>query len=246
MDEGRRVVITGASRGLGSELARRFLELGDRVWTLARTPAGESARPTAAPHSSLRASAVDITDLDQVRDAALEILEEWYVVDILVNNAGVAVFESLAATGDAELDSLVATNLIAPFRLTRFLLDGLTRARGCVVNITSSSAVRSVAGRPASAYAMTKGGLETLTRALAQELGQAGIRVNAVAPGTMQTSMTEKVIEQVGIDRSGAAFPLGRIGRPRDVVGAVEFLTSPAASWITGAVLRVDGGFTVG
>ena len=180
---------------------------------------------------------------------------QWDRVDTLVNNAGVARFTPFDAATPQDVQAQVNLNLLAPYLLTQQPLPRLAAARGGVVNISSTSARRPIPGRPASAHAMTKGGVESLTRALALEPGPRGVRVNAVAPGTIDTPPTRRMIESFADERRAAyrkfvagAFALGRLGEPADVAAAAAaaavYLASADARWVTGSVLAVDGGLT--
>ncbi|GAB2799270.1 hypothetical protein GCM10027091_33620 [Streptomyces daliensis] len=172
-------------------------------------------------------------------------------VDTLVNNAGAAHFAPLADTTPDMIDAMLHLNVKVPLLLSRALLAELTRAQGSIINISSYWARRMTAGRASAAYSATRGAINSLTMALANELGADGVRVNALAPGAVHTPtyqrsyldpMTprQRAAHDAGIQ---AAYPLGRIGTPRDVAEAAAYLAD--ARWTTGTVLTVDGGLTV-
>src|SRR5690606_13295793 len=145
----------------------------------------------------------------------------------------------------------VQLNMLAPYLLTQRLLPMLAGSQGSVINISSTSAHRLIPGRPASVYAMTKGALNSLTKALALELGPQGVRVNAIAPGTINTPLTQKMIASFSPERKleydkfvRQSFALGRLGEPQDVAQLAVHLASQDANWITGSVFIVDGGLS--
>jgi NAD(P)-dependent dehydrogenase (short-subunit alcohol dehydrogenase family) len=145
----------------------------------------------------------------------------------------------------------VQLNLVAPYLLTQHLLPALSAPTASVLNISSTSAHRLIPGRPASVYAMTKGGLNSLTKALALELGSRGVRVNAIAPGTIDTALTRNLIASFTPERRAEyerfvqqSFALGRLGTVEDVAAAAVYLASADAKWVTGTVLIVDGGLS--
>jgi 3-oxoacyl-[acyl-carrier protein] reductase len=163
-------------------------------------------------------------------------------LDVLVNNAAVFVRQPLEALNDQELRAIYATNAIAPLALIREALPLLRAARGSIVNVTSTAA--RIAKPSLSAYSSSKLALEQATRSLATELGPDGIRVNAVAPGMTRTEMiSDLTADPERFSTYVAGTPLGRVGEPEDVAGAILFLASNEASWITGQVLQASGGF---
>ena len=236
---GRIALVTGASRGLGFEIARRMAEQGARVWLNGRgASAVEAAAERIGPNA--RALPFDIGD-DQASAAAFARLAEDGL-DILVNNVGQRDRRPLGQLRRADMAAMLSTNLVAPFDLARRAAP-LMQAReyGRIINITSIAAD---IARGDVLYTASKGGLAALTRALAAELGAIGITVNAVAPGYFATEANGEMTADPGIARHLARrTSLGRWGEPSEIAGAVAFLAAPEASYITGHTLAVDGGY---
>jgi len=236
-------LVTGAARGIGLATARRFLDEGWRVALLdieaellRHAVAGLGATDnTLALHC-------DVADAAQVADAMDQLARRFGRLDALVNNAGVAVFAPLLETADADWNRILAVNLSGPFICTKAAVPLLREAgNGAVVNITSISAVRASTLR--SAYGTSKAGLAHLTKQLAVELASLGIRVNAVAPGPVDTAMAKAVhTAEIRADYHDA-IPLNRYGLEEELAEAIFFLSSDRASYITGQILAVDGGF---
>lgn len=239
----RVALITGAGRGIGLATARRFLGEGWRVALIeldAETLATGMAA-LAAPEATL-ALACDVSDPAQVRDAVGRAAAHFGRVDALVNNAGIAVFKPMLETTLEEWNRVLAVNLTGPFLMTQAVAPVMAEGGGgAIVNITSISGLRASSLR--AAYGTSKAGLAHLTQQQAVELAGLGIRVNAVAPGPVETAMAKAVHTPAIRADYHAAIPLNRYGLESELADAIYFLCSERASYITGQVLAVDGGF---
>lgn len=249
----KKAVITGGSDGIGLGIASAFAGEGADLWLIGRKAEKLAAVATAltAKGVTVRSSAADLTDPAEVSRIGEEIARSWDALDVLVNNAGMARFTSFPQVTAEEMRAQVQLNLFTPYMLTQALLPPLQAAQGNIINISSTSAHRLIPGRPASVYAMTKGGLNSLTKALALELGQQGIRVNAIAPGTIKTPLTENMISSFSPERRveyekfvSQSFALGRLGEPDDVAQMAVHLAAAESKWITGSVFIIDGGLS--
>jgi len=236
-------LVTGAARGIGLAVAKRFLAEGWRVALL--DIEGEllhgALSMLANPDHTL-AVHCDVSDSGAVAAAMEAVSQRFGRLDALVNNAGIAVFAPLLETSDQDWNRIVAVNLTGPFLCTKAATPLMREhGGGAVVNITSISAVRASTLR--SAYGTSKAGLAHLTKQLAVELASLGIRVNGVAPGPVETAMAKAVhTPEIRADYRDA-IPLNRYGLEEELAEAVFFLCSDRASYITGQILAVDGGF---
>jgi NAD(P)-dependent dehydrogenase (short-subunit alcohol dehydrogenase family) len=237
--EGRVALVTGAARGIGRAIALRLAEEGAAV-AVADLDA-DGARKVAGELSG-RSLALS-GDVSQERDANALIdraVAELGGLDVLVNNAGVWVIKTLEETTPEEWDRQNAINLRGTYLMCRRAIPALRRGPGCIVNIASMAGIRFTVQHVA--YAASKAGVIATTRDLAVELAQDGIRVNAVAPGPIDTRGLDQGMSAEQRAAFNARFLLGRIGQPEDIANAVAFLASPRASYITGALLPVTGG----
>ncbi|MDA1194320.1 MAG: glucose 1-dehydrogenase [Planctomycetota bacterium] len=244
--EGRTAVVTGASRGIGAAIARRLAQDGAHVGLVARHagPLKALAAELAGAPSGVTALIADVTDPSASEAAVARLLAERGRIDVLVNNAGGNVRRSAADTDLALWNDLIRLGLTAPFHWASLCAPSMRAQRaGRIVNIGS------VAGATAlptgAAYAAAKAGLAQLTRNLAREWGPDGVTVNLLAPWYVPTPLTEGVLSDPGF-RSAvlACTPVGRLGTPEDVAAAVAFLCGDEASWLNGAVIPLDGGFS--
>jgi NAD(P)-dependent dehydrogenase (short-subunit alcohol dehydrogenase family) len=247
--EGKTAVVSGGSRGIGLMIARGFVEGGARVYVSSRK--AEVCEQVAAELSRVGecvALPADLSTEAACRRLAAQVGEREGRVHVLVNNAGATWGAPLEEYPGAAWDKLLDLNLKAPFFLTRAMLPLLEAAAGPgdparVVNVGSIDGLR-VPPFPTYAYSASKAGLHHLTRVLARELGPRGVTVNAIAPGPFESKMMAETLRRFG-DEIAAAAPLGRIGRPDDMVGAALYLAGRAGAYVTGAVLPVDGGLTL-
>jgi 3-oxoacyl-[acyl-carrier protein] reductase len=242
MLNGQVALVTGATRGIGKAIA---LALGKQGATVIGTATSESGAASISSALSVEGLAgkglvLNVTDAAAC-DALLEsVAKEFGAITILVNNAGITRDNLAMRMKDEDFDAVLGTNLSAVFRLSRGVMRGMMKARqGRIVNITS---VVGHMGNPGQAnYCAAKAGVGGLTRSLARELGSRNITVNCVAPGFIDTDMT-KALDEKQREYMLSNVPLGRLGQPEDVAAAVQFLVSPAAAYVTGTTIHVNGG----
>ena len=239
--EGRVVLVSGAGRGIGRAVALAFAAAGAHTIALARTPADLDAL-VAESGGRIEPWVADVTQDDCYR--RIETLER---LDVLVNNAGTNRPQPMAEVEPATLDGIIDLNIRAVYRVSqaaaRVMLRSPPGRGGSIIHMSSQMGHVGAARR--TVYCMSKHAVEGLTKAMAVELAPSGIRVNSVAPTFIETPMTRPMLEDAAFRESvNASIPLGRVGQPEDVVGAVLFLASDAARFITGDSLKVDGGWT--
>jgi len=232
--EGKNALVTGASRGIGRAIATELARAGASVVVSFRT--GKEEAETLAAEIGGRAIQSDVADPESARS----LVEEAGDLDVLVNNAGVTRDGLLVRMSDEDWQTVIDTNLASCFYTSRAAVRGMMRKRaGAIVNISSIVGLHGNWGQ--TNYAASKAGIIGFTKALARELGSRNVRANVVVPGYVKSRLTDVLSE----DQTGAMLentPLGRLGDPEDVAGAVRFLCSEDAAFITGAVLLVDGG----
>jgi len=238
-------VVTGAGRGIGRAIALKFAQEGADVVVVSRT--AENSEKVAAEIRALGrqawAHAVDVADAAAVSAAAEKILADCGKVDILVNNAGVTRDGLLMRMSDADWDTVLDTNLKGAFLVTKAFSRAMIKARaGRIVNISSVIGLIGNAGQ--CNYAASKAGLIGFTQSVAKELAGRGITVNAIAPGFIQTDMTSELKEEMKTALL-KQIPLGSFGEAEDIAAAALYLASPAARYVTGQVLTVDGGMVM-
>ncbi|MGZ3146091.1 SDR family oxidoreductase [Lentzea chajnantorensis] len=243
---GKYALVTGGTRGIGMMMARGLLQAGARVVISSRNEdACAEAQRRLSEFGDVRAIPADLSRHDECRRLADLVQAGSERLDVLVNNAGAMWREPLETFPDEGWDTVLDLNVKSPFWLVQALLPALRRAGTAddparVVNVGSIAAIH-VAEAPNYSYASSKAALHQLTRVLARELGPQHITVNAVAPGPFPSQMMASTIEAAG-DRIAAKAPLRRLGRDDDMAGTAVFLASRAASYLTGAVIPVDGG----
>ena len=232
--EGKNALVTGGSRGIGAAIARELARAGAAVVVGYRSGGAEAE--AIASEIGGRAVQADVSSADDAK----RLVDEAGDVDVLVNNAGITRDGVLARMTDDDWRSVIETNLSSVFYTCRAVSRGMMKRRGgAIVNLSSIVGLHGNWGQ--SNYAASKGGIVAFTKSLAQELGSRGVRANVVAPGYIQTQLTEVIPEEAKTQMLGLT-PLGRFGDPEDVARAVRFLSSDDAGFITGEVLVVGGG----
>lgn len=240
--QGKVALITGATRGIGLAVARRFAQGGASLSLCGRNeallkPLQEELEKKNVPSSVLRA---DICNSKEVKGMVEKTLDKFGKIDILVNNAGITADQLLVRMNEADWEKVLKTNLTGAFLVTREVSREMMRARsGRIVNVASIIGIIGNAGQ--AAYAASKAGLIGFTKSVARELASRGITCNAVAPGFIETDMTRDLSETI---RNGILkqIPLGRFGTAEEVAEVIHFLVSEDSSYLTGQVIRLDGG----
>lgn len=245
------VIVTGGGGGIGGASCRRFAAEGARVAVFDRNPDSAAAVASAIVAGGGRAEAFtcDITDRAQIDTAVAEVESRLGPIDVLVNNAGWDVFRPFTRTEPAQWDRLIAINLLGPLHMHHAVLPGMVARRaGRIVNIASDAARVGSSGE--AVYAACKGGLVSFSKTIAREHARHGITVNVVCPGPTDTALFADYKEGAGnpeklVEAFTRSIPLGRIGQPEDLPGAILFFASDDAAYVTGQVLSVSGGLTM-
>ena len=250
----KNAVITGGSDGIGLGIAKAFAREGANLLLIGKDP----EKLQRAQQELLNEFAVqvhtlsaDLSKTETVTEVVKDIERLLPTVDILVNNAGLGKFVPFEQVDNTLYDAHFNLNVKAPYFLTQSLLPALVKSKGNVINISSYFAHRMLPNRATTVYSATKGALNSFTKALAFEIGQLGVRVNAIAPGSISTPQFNRNLQALTPEKQAAfativkeIYPLQHIGTPEDIAKACVFLASDNASWITGTVLAVDGGLT--
>ncbi|GMA98171.1 SDR family oxidoreductase [Pelosinus sp. IPA-1] len=247
-------LITGGSDGIGFATAIAFAEQGANLILIGRDKEKLGCREKLLKQYDITVLSIpaDISNKDSFSEIVEQVRTKNIKIDIIVNNAGIARFIPFVNTDIPTLDYHLNLNVKAPYLLTQAFLDDLIESRGNVINISSYFSRRMLPDRPSTAYSMTKGAIESFTKALAFELGPHGVRVNAIAPGTVATPQVESNLEC--LDRKAkdrfnsmikSIYPLQTIGEPKDIANMAVFLASDQAKWVTGGIFPVDGGLTI-
>jgi 3-oxoacyl-[acyl-carrier protein] reductase len=243
--ENKRVLVTGGTRGLGRAIALAFARQG--AWVAVNYVSDqESASQVKSEIERLNGEALvlktDVSQSNEVDRLIGDILRQWEYIDILVNNAGIIRDKMLMFLGEEDWDRVIAVNLKGTYLCSRAVIKCMIGRRfGRIINMTSPSALMGREGQ--TNYSAAKGGIISFTKSLSREVARLGITVNAVCPGVIHTSMTEKLDPETK-DSLIKMIPMGRLGEPEDVAETVLFLASEKAQYITGQVLAVDGGLT--
>lgn len=247
--DGKTAIVTGGSRGIGRECVRSLATAGAKV-ALIYQKSEEAAQRLideirqAGVEAEITAHQADVRDFDRAAALVEQLEEQWGQIDVLVNSAGVIRDGLFASMSPQAWSEVIDTNLNGTYNYCHAVSRPMmSRRRGSIVNITSVAS--EFGSRGQVNYAASKGGIDGLTRCLAKELAARKIRVNAVAPGMIETDMSQAVRNLVG-DDINKVIPLKRIGKPEEIASVVVFLAGDAASYLTGQVIRVDGGLSLG
>lgn len=245
--EGKTVLVTGGSRGIGRASVIRFAREGAKVAFLYRSRQAEADELTAqlqdAPGEVLAFQA-DVRDAARADEIVNQLLDRWQRLDVLVNSAGIVQDGLMGSMTRQQWLDVIETNLGGTYNYCHAVTQPmLIQRKGSIVNISSTAA--DFAARGQVNYAASKGGINSLTRALAKELAQRNVRVNAVAPGMIETEMSQAV-RNLASDQIVKAIPMRRIGQADEVAALIAFLGSDEASYVTGQIWRIDGGLSLG
>ena len=239
---GKIAIVTGGSRGIGKATAALFAKEGARIVITAKDQT--RLESTARESISFVAIAGDIRKDAEVQNVVRKTIERFGKIDILVNNAGIfPKVKPLHEISESEWNEVIDVNLTGQFRFTKAVIPHMMKNGGCIVNVSSSAGLKSFANFEADAYTASKAAMILLTKAWAIEYAKYKIRVNCVCPGIVETEMTKPYLRtEAERSMADAEHPIGRIGVPEDVAKAILYLVSEDSSWVTGAVLPIDGG----
>lgn len=241
--EGKTAIITGASRGIGKGIAEVFADHGANVaftYSSSEKPAQELEEALTAKGVKAKAYKSNAASFEAAEELVKHVLEDFGTVDVLINNAGITKDNLLMRMGEEDFDSVIEINLKSVFNMTKAIQRTFLKQRkGSIVNMSSVVGVKGNAGQ--ANYAASKAGMIGFTKSIALELGSRNIRCNAIAPGFIETEMTDKLDEKT-VQGWRDSIPLKRGGSPEDVANACLFLASDLSAYVTGQVLNVDGG----
>jgi 3-oxoacyl-[acyl-carrier protein] reductase len=241
--EGEVAVVTGGARGIGQAIAEALAEAGARVAVVDMDEGESSAAAAALPGEGHQGYAGNVTDGPGLQEVFKRLEEDMGPISILINNAGITRDNLLLRMSEEEWDQVLSVNLKGAFNATKAVARGMMKRRaGAIVNIASVIGLMGNAGQ--SNYGASKAGLIGFTKSIAREFASRGVRCNAIAPGFIQTAMTEKLSDDV-VEGLTSQIPMGTLGEPRDVAKVVRFLAGPGAGYITGQVIAVDGGMVM-
>ncbi|MBM7646965.1 3-oxoacyl-[acyl-carrier protein] reductase [Scopulibacillus daqui] len=237
------ILITGGARGIGRKTAEMFLEEGANVIICDRDLPTELDQVIKMNRDSVKFFNVDVTNTEQVNGMVQQAVDTYGRIDVLINNAGITSDGFLTKMNDNDWEKVIAVNLTGVFKCTKAVVPQMM-AQGSGVILNASSVVGLYGNIGQTNYAATKAGVIGLTKSWAKEFGPKGIRVNAVAPGFIETNMTSKVPEKI-LNLMKEKTPLKKLGKPEDIASAYLFLASDEANYINGSILSVDGGLVV-
>jgi NAD(P)-dependent dehydrogenase (short-subunit alcohol dehydrogenase family) len=238
---GKRTLVTGASRGIGRAIAEAYADAGASVALLSRSRDRLEAVAEGIDGETL-VTVGDVGDTESVDECVDEVVDAFGGLDVVVNNAGIVIRDDFSESSDEAIERVLDVNLHGVIRVARRSLPELVESEGSLVNVGSMAAERGIEGL--SSYSASKGGVSSLTRQLAVEYGDRGVRVNAIVPGTIKTPVNEDVRQSdpEWTETRREQVPLGRLGEPGDVADPAVFLASDMSRYVTGHVLPVDGG----
>ncbi len=246
--ENKVAVITGASRGIGFAIAEAFVREGAKVAVCgSRLQSAEKAVNILLeryPNADLLPIGFDVNDTVEIKSMVEQVVSKWGRIDALVNNAGVTSTKSILEMTDEDFTSVIDINLVGPFKIIREVAKVMKdNGGGSIIN--TSSMVGSYGGKMQTAYSSSKFGINGLTKSCSKELGQYGIRVNAVAPGAVATDMAKEFTSDKMRQYLAMMTPLGRMAEPEELAGAYVYLASDESSFTTGTIVNVDGGIVM-
>lgn len=240
------ILITGSSQGIGRAIALKFAALGAKIALNDIPSQKENLEKVKMEIKNLGSEAkyyfADVSNFEEVEKMVEDVVKDFGKIDVLVNNAGILKDKTLAKMTKEEWQKVIDVDLTGIFNCSKAVLSQIITTQGCIINISSVVGERGNFGQ--TNYAAAKGGVIGFTKSLAKEIGRFGIRVNAVAPGFIETKMTESVPETIKTAVKQLTA-LGRLGKPEEVANVVAFLASEEASFISGAIIHVDGGLSI-
>jgi NAD(P)-dependent dehydrogenase (short-subunit alcohol dehydrogenase family) len=239
---GKVAIVTGSSRGIGKATAKLFVKEGANVTITGKDP--KRLEDAAKEIGNVFSVSGDIRKESDVQNVVKKTVEKFGKIDILVNNAGIfPQIKPLHEISEKEWNEVIDVNLTGQFRFTKAVIPHMEKNGGCIINVSSDAGLKAFENFSADAYTASKGALVLLTKAWAIEYAKYKIRVNCVCPGIVETDMTTPYLTtESERDMAAAEHPLGRIGTPDDVAKAILYFASEDSSWVTGAILPIDGG----
>ena len=239
--DGKVALITGGSRGIGASLVRSFVDAGARVAFTYRSSAGPAEALVQELGEGVRAYQSDAADFSQAEELVKTVVADFGGLHILVNNAGVTRDTLMLRMNEEQWDTVMDNNLKSVFNLTKHAMRTMMRGGGSIINMSSIVGIQGNAGQ--ANYAASKAGIIGFSKSIAKEMGSRNLRCNVVAPGFIETDMTDELPEKVRESYLGN-IPLKRFGKPEEIANACIFLGSDMSSYITGQVISVDGGLS--